>query len=110
MNTNLMPEHTAVSEREFSPDISMFLASSVHDMKNSISILIGGLEQVLEQVSQESFPAYQDVTHMVYESKRINSNLIQLLTLYKIGQHILRHQVAVSACTSFYSSLSAVRP
>jgi len=88
MNTNLMPEHTAVSEREFSPDISMFLASSVHDMKNSISILIGGLEQVLEQVSPASFPAYQDVTHMVYESKRINSNLIQLLTLYKVGQHM----------------------
>lgn len=75
-------------ERESQPDVSIFLASSVHDMKNSISILIGGLERVLEQVSPESFPAYQDVAHMVYESKRINSNLIQLLTLYKVGQNI----------------------
>ena len=72
-------------EHKHQPDLSMFLASSVHDMKNSISILISGLEQVLEQASPESFSAYQDVAQMVYESKRINSNLIQLLTFYKIG-------------------------
>ena len=78
----------SVQEQELQPDISMFMASSVHDMKNSISILIGGLERVLEQVSPESFSAYQDVTHLVYESKRINNNLIQLLTIYKIGKNI----------------------
>ena len=77
-----------MQEHESQPDVSMFLASSVHDMKNSISILISGLEQVLEQVSPETFPAYHEMAHMVYESKRINSNLIQLLTLYKIGQNI----------------------
>lgn len=75
-------------ERESQPDMSMFLASSVHDMKNSISILIGGLERVLGQISPESFPAYQDVAHMMYETKRINSNLIQLLTLYKVGEDL----------------------
>ncbi len=75
-------------EREPQPDVSMFLASTVHEMKNSISILIGGLERVLGQASPESFPEHQDMTHMVYEAKRINNNLIQLLTLYKIGQNI----------------------
>ncbi len=87
MNKNLNLGNASLSERESQPDMPMFLASSVHDMKNSISILIGGLERVLEQASPESFPAYRDVTHMVYESKRINSNLIQLLTLYKVGQN-----------------------
>lgn len=75
-------------QRELQPDLSMFLASSVHDMKNSVSILIGGLERVLTQASPELFPAYQDVAHMLHETKRINSNLIQLLTTYKIGQDI----------------------
>lgn len=75
-------------ERESQPDMTMFLASSIHDMKNSISILIGGLERVLGQVSPETFPAYQDVAHMMYETKRINSNLIQLLTLYKVDEDI----------------------
>ncbi|MBI3222919.1 MAG: HAMP domain-containing histidine kinase [Nitrosomonadales bacterium] len=77
-----------MSKRESQPDMPMFLASSVHDMKNSISILIGGLERVLGQVTPASFPAYDDVVHMMYETKRINSNLIQLLTLYKVGEDL----------------------
>ena len=72
MNTNCIRGNTSALERKPQLDLSMILASSVHDMKNSIRILIGGLEQVLEQASPESFPAYQDMAHMVYESKRIN--------------------------------------
>lgn len=77
-----MPEH------EVRPDAAAFLASSIHDMKNSISILINGLERVLAQISPESFSAYQDMVHMTYEAKRINSNLIQLLTVYKVGENL----------------------
>ena len=65
-----------------------FLASSVHDMKNSISMLIGGLEKTLSQVDPNAFPAYADMAHMIYETKRINSNLVQLLTLYKAGNDL----------------------
>lgn len=86
-----MNEHLPTGNMpEYGPqaDMPMFLASSVHDMKNSVSILIGGLERVLAQVSPESFPAYRDVAHMLYETKRINSNLIQLLTTYKLGKNI----------------------
>lgn len=65
-----------------------FLASSVHDMKNSISMLIGGLEKTLSQVDPAVFPAYANMAHMIYETKRINSNLIQLLTLCKAGHDL----------------------
>ena len=65
-----------------------FLASSIHDMKNSISMLIGGLEKTLSQVDPALFPAYADMSHMIYETKRINNNLIQLLTLYKSGHNL----------------------
>lgn len=88
MSEYLPSEGAATQESGQQPDVSMFLASSVHDMKNSISVLIDGLERVLGQVSPETFPAYHEVAHMVYESKRINSNLIQLLTLYKVGQNM----------------------
>jgi two-component system sensor histidine kinase SenX3 len=70
------------------PGIEFFLASSVHDMKNSISMLIGGLEKTLSQVDPKVFPACAEVAHMIYESKRINNNLIQLLTLYKVGHDL----------------------
>lgn len=72
---------------EPSPDISVFLASSVHDMKNSISILIGSMEKILADSDPER-PEFREMTHMMYETKRINSNLIQLLTLYKLGNHL----------------------
>lgn len=69
-------------------DVTTLLASSVHDMKNSVSMLIGGLQRVLATVDAETFPAFTDLTQMTYEAKRINSNLVQLLTLYKLGQQI----------------------
>ena len=68
--------------------IDTFLASSVHDMKNSISVLIGGLEKTLAEVDPALFPAGVDMAHMIYETRRINNNLIQLLTLYKTGHSL----------------------
>lgn len=77
-----------MSEEEIRPDMAMFLASSVHDMKNSISVMLGSLEKTLAQVDPATFPGYGDIAHMLYETKRINSNLIQLLTVYKLGNHL----------------------
>jgi signal transduction histidine kinase len=79
-----------------SPELFMFLASTVHDMKNSISVLSGTLENLLAAapsplsstepvalpVTPEQ-PAYGQLAHMLYQTKRLNDNLIQLLALYK---------------------------
>tara|TARA_R110002073_G_scaffold65940_3_gene164370 strand:- start:210 stop:917 length:708 start_codon:yes stop_codon:yes gene_type:complete len=70
------------------PSMASFLAFSVHDMKNSVSILIDGLEKTLASVDSVSFPAYDGLVQMNHEAKRINNNLVQLLTLYKLGQQI----------------------
>jgi two-component system sensor histidine kinase SenX3 len=77
-----------MSDPSAQPGMEFFLASSVHDMKNSISMLIGGLEKTLSQLDPALSPAYADMAHMIYESKRINGNLIQLLTLYKVGHDL----------------------
>lgn len=71
--------------RPQAPDLTLFLASSIHDMKNSLSVLLGGLERVLRQSDPDAFPEYASLSGMVYEARRINSNLVQLLTLYKLG-------------------------
>lgn len=70
------------------PDMLTFLASSVHDMKNSVSMLIGGMQKILAASDPKSFPDYDDLTQMTYEARRINANLVQLLTLYKLGEHL----------------------
>lgn len=65
------------------PDLSLFLASAAHDMKNSVSMLSGTLENLLSDPSAKLTPAYQQLAHMLYETRRMNNNLIQLLALYK---------------------------
>ncbi len=74
-----MDDHTG------SPELFMFLASTVHDMKNSISVLGGTLENLLDQArpEQQTDPAYPQMAHMLYQTRRLSDNLMQLLALYK---------------------------
>ena len=65
------------------PDLFLFLASTAHDMKNSISVLAGTLENLLADATAKTTAAYPQMAHMLYETKRLNNNLIQLLALYK---------------------------
>jgi signal transduction histidine kinase len=65
------------------PEMSLFLASTAHDMKNSISVLSGTLERLLVDASPQTESAYPQMAHMLYQTKRLNDNLMQLLALYK---------------------------
>ena len=65
------------------PELSLFLASTAHDMKNSISVLSGTLERLLVAHSAQTDPDYTQMAHMLYQTKRLNDNLMQLLALYK---------------------------
>jgi signal transduction histidine kinase len=66
-----------------SHDLFLFLASTAHDMKNSISVLSGTLERLLANASPQTETAYPQMAHMLYQTKRLNDNLMQLLALYK---------------------------
>jgi len=72
-----------VDDQAGSPELFMFLASTVHDMKNSISVLSGTLEQLMSAASAPASEDYPQLSHMLYQTKRLNDNLIQLLALYK---------------------------
>lgn len=69
-------------------NMANFLVSSVHDMKNSVSMLICGLDKVLTSVEAVELSTHAELVQMNHEAKRINNRLIQLLTLYKLGQKI----------------------
>lgn len=66
-----------------SPELSLFLASTAHDMKNSISVLSGTLERLLDGATPETEKAYAQMAQMLYQTRRLNDNLMQLLALYK---------------------------
>lgn len=74
--------------QDAAPGMSMsnFLVSSVHDMKNSLSVMSSFLESALAQAPDPATPLYRQTSQALYESQRINDHLIQLLALYKIEQ------------------------
>ncbi len=65
-------------------DFPAFLASMAHDMKNSLSMLLNTLDEVVSTCTPEKCPSHRHLSQMQYEATRVNFNLIQLLTLYKM--------------------------
>ncbi len=61
------------------------LASSVHDMKNSLSLLLSEINKI-EDMLQEKLSAeeQQGVSDIQYQAGRINVALMELLSLYKL--------------------------
>ncbi len=70
--------------------ISLFetvLASTVHDMKNSLSLVLGQLEQIADLIDHQK--DQKIVSTLRYEASRINLSLMQMLTLYKLDNNQL---------------------
>lgn len=78
-----------MSEDKESIDFSLVLASSVHDMKNSIGMLIASLEAVVEDLPPQDPTQKKRFNTLHYEASRINSELIQLLTIYRMQNEFL---------------------
>lgn len=76
-------------------DFSDFIASSIHDMKNSLNIQIGFLEELMEECrGKVGEPMLSRLGHAIYETSRMNVNLIQILSLYKLGKSIYPIDIA----------------
>lgn len=64
-------------------DFSFVLASSVHDMKNSLGMLLNSLEEVITETETEDPVQKERFSILQYEATRINTELIQLLSIYR---------------------------
>lgn len=65
-------------------DFATVLASGVHDMKNSLCMLIQSMELLQQELSGQSESASSELARIHYEASRLNTNLLQLLSLYRI--------------------------
>ncbi|MDO6477897.1 HAMP domain-containing sensor histidine kinase [Alteromonas sp. 1_MG-2023] len=64
-------------------DFSSVLAAAVHDMKNSLCLLIQSIESLAENLPPENSQANEKVASVHYEATRLNTNLVQILSLYR---------------------------
>jgi two-component system, OmpR family, sensor histidine kinase SenX3 len=64
-------------------DFLDILASTLHDMKNSLGMLFNTLEEVIEQCKERDCSLSGGFYTLHYEIKRLNNSMIRLLSLYK---------------------------
>lgn len=72
---------------------SLLLASSVHDIKNSLGMLLNTLDAVIETTPISSDMQRQQFATLRGEAARINNSLIYLLGLYRLQRNELPLQV-----------------
>ncbi|MDD2914258.1 MAG: HAMP domain-containing sensor histidine kinase [Gallionella sp.] len=92
------------NKQESTPDISAFLASAIHDMKNSISILIKFLNSSITELEPE---AQRRAAPMLYEAQRVNDNLIQMLAIYKVGNQFYPFDLTENSIDDFIQGVAA---
>lgn len=64
-------------------DFSTVLAAAVHDMKNSLCLLRQTIEDLSAAVPRDNIDANEHLATAHYESARLNTGLVQLLSLYR---------------------------
>lgn len=79
-------------------EFSLILASSVHDMKNSLGMLINTLDDTMRDMPPKTPAQATRYATLQYEASRINGELIQLLALYRTNLqsmpiHVEQHYV-----------------
>lgn len=72
---------------------SLLLASSVHDIKNSLGMLLNTLEAVIAATPISSDAQRQQFATLRGEAARINNSLIYLLGLYRLQRNQLPLQI-----------------
>lgn len=80
------------------PDFSLIIASAVHDMKNSLGMLLHSVDTLCDDLPDE-LKQQLNTSTIKYEAERVNSFLVQLLGLYrlqnqKLSLHIDEHYLS----------------
>lgn len=84
------PEQQSSSDHDSMPiDFSFVLASSVHDMKNSLGMLLSTLAAMMEKSPPKDAEQADFFSTLEYEAARINGELVQLLSLYRMDEQTL---------------------
>lgn len=84
---------TPASTEAIPLDFSFVLASSVHDMKNSVGMLLTTLAAITEKYPPQDSEQAKFFSTLEYEAARINTELIQLLALYRMDEQKLLFEI-----------------
>lgn len=89
-------------------DFSTVLASAVHDMKNSLCLLLQSIETLSATISKQNPEAAVELASLHYEASRVNTGLMQLLSLYKADYQGLPVSVEECYLQDLFDDLTAM--
>ena len=72
--------HESIKEKF---DFSSVIAVAIHDMKNSLSLLMQSIEQLSKSIPADNSSAIEGINSVHYEANRMNTTLVQVLSLYR---------------------------
>lgn len=95
--------------------IATFVAAAAHDMKNSVSVVAAYLEDALAEIGRTPVPQdssiAQSTCQALYETQRLNGNLVQLMALFKLDEGMYPFDPVEVALDEFAAEvLERVRP
>ncbi|HHJ14057.1 MAG TPA: HAMP domain-containing histidine kinase [Gammaproteobacteria bacterium] len=68
------------------PDFRLVLANTVHDMKNSVGVLLAALDDLDLRCAGEACASRDQLARLRYEGRRLSTNLMQVLALYRMEE------------------------
>ncbi|KEF32808.1 Signal transduction histidine kinase [Marinobacter nitratireducens] len=83
-------------------DFSMVLASAVHDMKNSLGMLLNSLDE-LRHDNENTLGGSNQFNMLQYEAERMHNDLVQLLGIYRLGENNLSAHIEEHFVPDFLS-------
>lgn len=66
-------------------DFASVMAVAVHDMKNSLSLLLHTIEELHTKIPTTESKSQEYIVDLHYEASRMNTTLVQVLSLYRSG-------------------------
>ena len=96
-------------------NMSTFVAAAAHDMKNSVSVIAAYLEDVLHELAtmdtEPPSAATLSTCQALYETQRVNGNLVQLMAIFKLQEGMYPFEPAQIQLDEFAEELlGRVRP
>ncbi len=87
-----------MSDDTCKPDFNIILANSVHDMKNSVGMLLAALDEIESRCEPDGCESRDQFSRLRHEGRRLGANLVQMLTLYRVSHstwtpNISEHEV-----------------
>ena len=82
MLDNQPSSHSTQSDN-LSIDFASVMAVAVHDMKNSLSLLMQTIEDLSKSLPPGQDESRQQIVDLHYEANRMNTTLVQILSLYR---------------------------